>query len=165
MWTSAIISDVPRQSYSRIQRIYEKFLFLSGKYWWAWNWKKVYFVFPKQRSKSATNRKIFNKALFILPYPNKLFNFSSKPSNFEQRQVSDRSFIDKIFISSWFSSPQEIRNSWGCKNASAPEISVIFHVGRRGGQNEEQLLLREHEEHGDILQNNLYDSYQNLTCK
>ena len=24
--------------------------------------KKVYFVFPKQRSKSATNRKIFNKA-------------------------------------------------------------------------------------------------------
>ena len=45
-------------------------------------------------------------------------------------------------------------------------VSVIFHLGldRRHGRKYE-MIRSEHKTYGDILQNNLLDSYQNLTCE
>ena len=58
---------------------------------------------------------------------------------------------------------QDIRETWGAASRSL-NISVIFHVSSNGSLLD-NILQQEHALNGDILQNNLVDSYQNLTCK
>ena len=75
-----------------------------------------------------------------------------------------------IFVSSSASNlhqRRDIRRSWSA-TASLWNMSVIFHVGSSSDDADDvldDLLIQEHESHGDILQNNLYDTYENLTCK
>ena len=75
-----------------------------------------------------------------------------------------------IFVSSSASNlhqRRDIRRSWSA-TASLWNMSVIFHVGSSSDDADDvldELLIQEHESHGDILQNNLYDTYENLTCK
>ena len=45
-------------------------------------------------------------------------------------------------------------------------LSVIFHLGLGSEPGRKYEIIRsEHQTYGDILQNNLLDSYQNLTCE
>ena len=42
-------------------------------------------------------------------------------------------------------------------------VSVIFHLGL--DMRKYEMIRSEHQTYGDILQNNLLDTYQNLTCE
>ena len=59
--------------------------------------EKKYFVFPKQRSKSATNRKIFNKILFIFLYPNYLILVLNHQILSRDRLVTESLLIKYLF--------------------------------------------------------------------
>ena len=51
--------------------------------------------------------------------------------------------------------------------ARSRNVSVIFHLGLdwRPRMKYETDMRSEHQTYGDILQNNLLDTYQNLTCE
>ena len=59
---------------------------------------------------------------------------------------------------------QDIRETWAA-SARTIKSSIIFHVSSNESLLNDNLLIKEHAQYGDILQNDLQDSYQNLTCK
>ena len=58
---------------------------------------------------------------------------------------------------------QDIRETWAA--SASIKSSIIFHVSSNESLLNDDLLREEHAQYGDILQNDLLDSYQNLTCK
>ncbi|KAK6182103.1 hypothetical protein SNE40_009864 [Patella caerulea] len=65
-----------------------------------------------------------------------------------------------------FEHRQKIRSTYGLRKRYLPyEVRVIFLLGRKIDNGRQGEIIREHAEHGDIIQGDFIDSYHNLTHK
>jgi len=94
------------------------------------------------------------------------FDFVTSPNN-SACNASERFLFVALVITSvdFYQKRMQIRSSWAKEIKNSDQYRVFFVLGKSKSDRTNQFILQENSLYNDIIQEDVYDSYQNLTLK